>query len=132
MSARVISILLGIIFIAVGALGFRPELLPPVGGQAILGYDNAIFAVNAAHNIVHLATGVVLLILPFIIGGRATLLLAGLIYAAVAVLGFMMAPGETELLGQIHMNPADKLLHAGLAAVLLLAGLVFRDHRAEA
>ena len=121
MSARVISIILGIIFIAVAVLGFVP-------GQKFVGAEDAIFRVDFLHNIVHLATGILLLILPSIMGGKQTLLLVGVVYAAVAVLGFLHPTDAWLINGQIAMNDADRYLHVVLAAVLLLAGLVFSNH----
>lgn len=125
MSARVISIILGLVLIGVGALGFVP-------GQKIVAAQDAIFVVDFMHNVVHLATGLLLLILPFILGGKQTLLLVGVVYAAVAVLGFLRPEDPFLLNGIIAMNQADRYLHVLLAAVLLLAGLVFSNHNADA
>ena len=49
------SILFGIVFLAVGILGFVPGI---TNDEMLLG----IFHVNLAHNIVHLASGVVFLL----------------------------------------------------------------------
>ena len=122
MSARLISIILGIIFIAVGVLGFVPN--PYVSATGL-------FEVDLAHNVVHLASGLLLLILPSIIGGKQSLLLVGVVYAAVAALGFLHPTDTTLIAGQIAVNEADRFLHVALAAVLLLAGLVFSNHRHE-
>jgi hypothetical protein len=124
MSARVISIILGLVFIAVGVLGFVP-------GQKFVGAEDAIFRVDFMHNVVHLASGLLLLILPSIIGGKQSLLLLGVIYAAVAVLGFLHPTDAFLINGQIAMNDADRYLHVALAAVLLLAGLVFSNRSYE-
>jgi len=121
MSARVISIILGIVFIAAGILGFVP-------GQKIVAAEDAIFRVDFNHNLVHLASGILLLILPSIMGGKQTLLLVGVVYAAVAVLGFLHPTDAWLISGQIAMNDADRYLHAALAAILLLAGIVFSNH----
>ena len=112
MSARIASIILGLVLVGVGVLGFFPNPL--------VSYDG-LFAVDANHNFVHIATGVLLLVLPFIIGGKQSLLLMGAIYAIVAVLGFL-TPGDM-LLGLVHINQADRFLHVAVAAVILLAGL---------
>ena len=123
MSARIISIILGLILVAVGVLGFVP-------GQNIVS-ATGLFQVDLAHNLVHLASGLLLLILPSIIGGKQSLLLVGVVYAAVAVLGFLHPTDSTLIGGQIAMNEADRFLHVLVAAVLLLAGLVFSNHRTE-
>ncbi len=46
-----VAMIVGIIFLAVGVLGFVPALAPD--GKLL-----AIFAVNAAHNVVHLLVGI--------------------------------------------------------------------------
>ena len=125
MSARVLSIILGLVLIAVGVLGFVP-------GQKIVAAEDAIFRVDFLHNVVHLATGLLLLLLPFILGGKQTLLLVGVVYAAVAVLGFLHPEDSFLIAGQIAMNQADRFLHVALAAVILLAGLVFSNHNQDA
>lgn len=124
MSARVISIILGLILIAVGVLGFVP-------GQKIVAAEDAIFRVDLLHNVVHLASGLLLVILPSIMGGKQSLLLVGVVYAAVAVLGFLHPTDSFLINGQIAMNEADRFLHVALAAVLLLAGLVFPNYNRE-
>jgi hypothetical protein len=47
----------------------------------------------------------------------------GLVYAAVAIMGFLK-PGDTMLLGLISNNTADTWLHVGIAAVSLLLGFM--------
>jgi Domain of unknown function (DUF4383) len=120
MSARVISIVLGLIFIGVGVLGFVP-------GQEIVS-SQGLFKVDFEHNLVHLISGLLLILLPFIMGGKQTLLLVGVIYAAIALLGFLHPLDPTLIPGHIAVNEADRFLHVILAAILLLAGLVFSNH----
>ena len=119
MSARVISSSLGLGFIAVGVLGFVP-------GQDIVS-SQGIFKVDFEHNLVHLISGLLLLLLPFVMGGKQTLLLVGVVYAAVATLGFLHPLDPTLIAGHIAVNEADRFLHVALAAILLLAGLVFSN-----
>lgn len=123
MSARVISIILGLVFIAVGVLGFVP-------GQDIVS-SQGIFKVDFEHNVVHLVSGLLLLLLPFVMGGKQTLLLVGVIYAAVATLGFLHPLDPTLIAGRIAVNEADRFLHVALAAILLLAGLVFSNGHSQ-
>ena len=124
MSARTISIVLGLLLVAAGVLGFVP------GQNFAANTPDAMFKVDQLHNIVHLATGALLIVLPFILGGKQTLLLVGVVYAGIAALGFMN-DADTLLNGQIAMNGADRYLHVGVTAVLLLAGLVFSNRSAE-
>src|SRR5687767_13110869 len=55
-----ITLGLGIVYIAIGVLGFIPGITVPAGppGQGLL---LGIFAVNTIHNIVHLIAGAVLI-----------------------------------------------------------------------
>ena len=55
-NADFIATILGVVFVAIGLLGFVPN--PIV-------YDGGYFHVNAAHNFVHLITGALLLLSPY-------------------------------------------------------------------
>src|SRR5207248_8408013 len=117
---KTLGLLFGIVFLAVGILGFVPGVSAPGpdGMPMLLG----IFMVNTVHSIVHIASGAVFLIAAMAGAGAASLWfkLFGLVYAVVAVLGFMTPNGM--LLGLISNNPADTYLHVGLAAAMLLIG----------
>src|SRR6478672_5285499 len=112
------AVLFGVVFLVVGILGFVPAVTKD---QMLLG----IFHVNAAHNGVHLLSGVVALICGMMGVGASRIYfkLFGLVYGAVAVLGFLN-PGDTMLLGLISNNMADTWLHVGIAAVSLLIGFM--------
>ena len=82
----------------------------------------AIFHVNTAHNLVHIVSGAIFLFAAMSGAGAARLWfqIFGVIYAIVAVLGFMNPAGP--LLGMISNNPADTWLHVVLAVVMLAIG----------
>ena len=112
LTTKTAAIVIGVVFILVGVLGFIPN--PIV-------YDDGIFAVNPAHNLVHIISGIVLLAGAYTsLGSALTLKIIGVVYALVAVLGFMMS-GDM-LLGLVHVNGADHALHVVLALVILIAG----------
>ena len=117
---KTLGLLFGIVFLAVGILGFVPGVSAPGpdGMPMLLG----IFMVNTVHSIVHIASGAVFLLASMAGAGAASLWfkIFGLVYAVVAVLGFMTPNGM--LLGLISNNPADTYLHVGLAAAMLLIG----------
>ena len=117
--ARVLANLFGITFVAVGLLGFLPNPIVAPDG---------IFAVNAAHNLVHVLTGVGFLAGAWFGHARTTLIGIGAAYVGVAILGFLTS-GDA-LLGLIHINTADKWLHAGLAGAILASGLWLADEAA--
>ena len=103
--------IVGAVFVIVAIWGF-------IAGDRVL-----IFHVNTAHNLVHMISGVVALACGFAgyKPARTFCLVFGAVYGLVAVLGFAGVPQVIELL---HLNTADNWLHAGLAAVFLLAGLL--------
>jgi hypothetical protein len=113
---RTAALLFGIVFLVIGILGFVPAVTPDNG--MLLG----IFHVNTAHNIVHLASGVVFLLCGMAGVGpsRTFFQIFGIIYAVVAVLGFYY--GDNALLGIISNNTADTWLHVVLAVVMLFLG----------
>ena len=107
-------------FWQLGILGFVPGIAPAGsdGMPMVLG----IFMVNTTHSIVHIASGAVFLFASMAGAGPARLWfkLFGLVYAVVAILGFMTPNGM--LLGLISNNPGDTWLHVGLAVAMLLIG----------
>lgn len=115
------AILFGIVFLAVGILGFVPAATHDVNGMPML---LGIFHVNFAHNLVHLASGAVFLLCGLAGAGPSRMFfrIFGIVYALVAVLGFMK--GDGLLLGMISNNMATTWLHVGLAAAMLLIGFV--------
>ena len=110
------AILFGLVFLLIGIVGFVPAITP-VNGM-LLG----IFHVNTAHNIVHLASGVVFLLCGMAGAGLSQTFfkIFGIIYGVVALLGFFY--GDNALLGIVANNTADTWLHVLLAVVMLFFG----------
>jgi hypothetical protein len=114
-------LILGIVYVAVGLLGFA--VTGGVGfaateGKTLLG----IFELNPLHNLVHLAIGAALL-LGYAAGRKAAggiALAIGVVYLVVGVLGFFVENSSANILA---VNLADHLLHLGSGAVLVAAGL---------
>jgi hypothetical protein len=112
MTAKLAATVFGIVFIAVGILGFIPNPLVS---------ETGLFAVNTNHNLVHIISGAVLLAGVYsTLGASLALKIVGIVYGAVAVLGLYVGPGM--LLGLVHINAADNYLHVLLAVVILAAG----------
>src|SRR5437764_14357813 len=80
------------------------------------------FHVNAAHNAVHLLTGIVALLAGMAgVGASKTFFkIFGLVYGLVAVLGFVVGGGM--LLRLITNNTAYTWLQAGIAVVSVIIG----------
>jgi hypothetical protein len=115
--AKSLGMLFGLVFLAVGILGFVPGVTKD---DMLLN----IFMVNKAHSIVHIVSGAIFLIASMSGAGAARLWfqIFGVIYAVVAVLGFMTPNGM--LLNMISNNPADTWLHVVLAVAMLAIGFL--------
>ena len=113
--AKTLGMLFGIVFLAVGILGFVPGITKD---DMLLG----IFMVNKVHSIVHIASGLVFLFASMAGAGAASLWfkIFGLVYAVVAVMGFVVKDGM--IFGLISNNMNDTWLHVVLAAAMLLIG----------
>lgn len=118
------SMAFGIVFVAIGVLGFVPALTPN-------GHLLGIFHVDAVHNIIHLASGAAALLAASSAAySRLYFQIFGVVYAIVAVGGFLppLQFGEEEkLLGLTHMNMADNFLHIAIAASALYFGFVHKE-----
>ena len=118
MTARLAAIVIGIVFVLVGILGFIPN---PIVGPT--GY----FVTNTLHDLIHLISGIVLLAGAFsALGSSMALKIIGVVYALIAILGFF-AITNGMLLGLIPVNTADQWLHVVLAVVILVAAFGLPD-----
>ncbi len=110
------AILVGLIFLLIGIVGFVPAITPANG--MLLG----IFHVNTAHNIVHLASGIVFLLCGMAGTGPSQTFfrIFGIILGVVGLLGFFY--GDNALLGIVANNTAGTWLYVVLAVVMLFFG----------
>ena len=113
--AKTLGMLFGIVFLAIGILGFVPGITKD---EMLLG----IFHVNAVHSIVHIVSGAIFLFASMAGAAAARLWfqLFGVIYAIVAVLGFMN--GDKPILGMISSSMNNTWLHVVLAVAMLAIG----------
>ncbi|MBM4363686.1 MAG: DUF4383 domain-containing protein [Deltaproteobacteria bacterium] len=112
---RTFALVFGAVYLLVGLGGF-------VLASPILG----IFAVNAPHNIVHIAVGLLWLSAALMApmgpnSARTASKVIGIVYLLVAILGFA-APALVDSL--LAINMADNLLHLGTAVLALYAGFM--------
>jgi hypothetical protein len=110
----------GAVYLLVGIVGFIPALGGSDGTAAhnLLG----LFPVNAVHNVVHMAVGL-LGLLAYSRGASASRLFArgiGAIYLVLAVAGAIFNTGN--FLGIVPIGGLDIALHAASALVLLVVG----------
>lgn len=121
--AKTLAIVFGIIFVLAGLLGFV--------GNSLVG-SGALFEADAAHNLVHLVFGLILLAVALWSAAQSALWLKiiGAIYLVVALLGFMTA-SSGSLLGIVAINDADNWLHLVLGIALLAAGFLNKSEAAD-
>jgi hypothetical protein len=118
-NAKTAAIVLGLVFLLVGVLGFIPNPLVSRTG---------LFVVNTPHNLVHIVSGLVLLAGAYTtLGARMSLQIIGWVYVVVAIIGFF---SSDLLLGIIQQNTADRWLHVVLAIVVLGAAYTAPDEQA--
>jgi hypothetical protein len=121
------ALVIGLSLTVAGILGFFYNASFGTGDgterDAVLG----ILDVNAWHNLVHLASGLLgLLVASSYSGSRAYALGLGAVYLVVTLLGLIAGDGD-EIFNLIPINTEDNVLHlligiAGLAAGLLTPG----------
>lgn len=109
--SRVTALVLGAVFVVVGALGFTADSEAWLFG---------VLSVNAAQNVLHLVLGAALVGVAF--SPRAPLLcaVAGTLLLAIGIAGLFII---STPLNAIAVNGAANLLHFVSAAVLLAVGL---------
>ena len=128
MTAKTAALVIGLIFIAVGLLGFVDN---PIVGES----ENAIFHADRTHNLVHIISGVLFVLIALAAPGFAStfLILFGLVYLALGIIGMVTigSEGLTKLLGFLHVNGAENYLHIALGVVILIAGFASRRVHAQ-
>lgn len=123
MTAKSAALLIGIIFIAVGLIGF-------IDNPIVYNSEKAIFHADTAHNYVHIVSGVlfVFVALASPAFAKTFMVLFGAVYLGLGIWGALTVGSEsmTTLLGFLHVNTNDNYLHIGLGVVILLLGLASR------
>ena len=125
-----LTLIFGIVFLAVGILGFIPGLTTHYGDMSFAGDDSAsellgVVQVSILHNIVHLLFGVAGLSLAKTWeGSRNFLIGGGVIYLLLWLLG--LANGADW----IPANNADDFLHLALGVTMIGGGVLTTRGRA--
>ena len=119
--AQTFCLVFGATLLAVGILGFIFGGSNFDTGAGVQGDEFIVFEVNGWHNIVHIASGLLLLLAAPKGPLAATVATAfGAVYAIVTVWGFV---DGNDVLGLIPVNTADNLLHVALTVAALFVGL---------
>ncbi len=123
MTAKTAALVIGIVFIAVGLLGFIDN--PIIGAS-----HDAIFHADSFHNGVHIGSGVLFVLIALAAPSIAStvMILFGIVYLLLGVAGLISygTDGFGKVLGILHVNGADNLLHVGLGLLILIAGVATR------
>jgi Domain of unknown function (DUF4383) len=127
--ASLYAVLIGAVLLVAGIIGFfySASFGSPGSVDAVLG----ILDVNAWHNLIHIASGV-LGLLAFASGPRASrtyALVFGVVYIVVAIWGFIIGNHES-ILGFVPINTEDNILHV-ILGVLGIGAYAASDPEAE-
>jgi hypothetical protein len=122
---QTLTLVLAVVFLTVGILGFIPGITTHYSDLSFGGSDSGaklfgLFQVSILHNIVHLLFGVAgLLAARSFDGSRIYMLGGGVIYLVLFVLGLF---GGADW---IPANNPDDWLHLGLGVVMVSIGYLF-------
>jgi hypothetical protein len=123
------AMLVGLVFLLVGILGFIPGITTNYDDLKFAGHDSnaqllGIFDTSILHNIVHLLFGVAGLALAKTFeGARSFLIGGGVIYLALFLYGVIFGHDESSA-NFVPVNWADNILHLALGGGMIALGLV--------
>ena len=128
------ALVVGVVFLLVGVLGFIPGITTNYGQMAFAGHQSeamllGVFQVSVLHNIVHLLFGVAGLAMSRTpAGARNFLIYGGIVYAVLWIYGLVI--DQNSAANFVPLNSADNWLHLLLAVGMIALGfLLGRDRR---
>ena len=122
------SLVVGVAFLGVGVLGFVPGITTDYDQLSGAGHHSGahllgVFQVSVLHNLLHLAFGVLGVVLArWSATARLFLIVGGVAYLGLWVFG--VATADDSAANFVPVNAADDWLHLGLGVGMLLLGLV--------
>jgi hypothetical protein len=125
---RTTAVVVSVVFLLVGALGFIPGITTNYSDMTFAGHHSdaqllGVFQVSVLHNIVHLLFGIVgLLLARTWSGARAFLIGGGAIYLVLWIYG--LAVGQDTSANFVPLNNADDWLHLVLGIGMIGLGLL--------
>jgi Domain of unknown function (DUF4383) len=143
MNSRTFALILGIVLLLVGILGFVPGLVshmePATGaapgdpgaapGTAVVqsyGYLLGLFPINALHNLFHIVWGIFGIVAYRGLSGARTFAKAtAIVYGLLTIMGLI--PGLNTVFGLIPVYGHDVWLHALIALAAAYFGFAHRD-----
>ena len=121
------TMLVGLVFLLVGILGFVPGITTHYSDLKFAGHDSdaqllGLFNVSILHNIVHLLFGVAGVVLAKTWdGARSYLVYGGAIYLVLFVYGLFFHSSSAA--NFVPVNWADNILHLGLGIGMIGLGV---------
>jgi drug/metabolite transporter superfamily protein YnfA len=123
--AQLYALVFGVVLVGAGILGFFYEASFATGDKTLVERDAVlgILDVNGWHNLVHILSGVIgLLVVGSYANARVYALAFGGIYIIVAILGFIYGDGDS-IFKIVPVNTEDNILHALIGVAGLGAGM---------
>jgi hypothetical protein len=127
-AVRTAALIVSIVFLAVGVLGFIPGITTNYSDMSFAGHHSdaqllGLFQVSVLHNIVHLLFGLVGLVMArTAAGARVYLIGGGAIYLVLWIYG--LAVGQDSSANFVPLNTADDWLHLVLGLGMIALGLL--------
>ena len=125
---RSATLVVGVVFLLVGVLGFVPGITNHFGDMTFAGHNSdakllGIFQVSILHNIVHLLFGVVgVLAARTSAAARSYLIIGGVIYLVLWIYGLVI--DKTSGANFVPLNTADDWLHFVLGVGMIALGVI--------
>ena len=124
--AQVFAAVVGVLLTAAGSFGFAVDSAFDTGSD-VMGEKFLSLEVNGWENLIHLATGLFLLVgCGSRSSARAVCRIFGITYLVVTIAGLA---GGNDAFGLIPINPPDDVLHALLGVGALLASHLSKERR---
>jgi hypothetical protein len=133
---RVAAMVVAVVFLLVGLLGFIPGVTTEYDGMTFAGHESTamllgIFHVSILHNIVHLLFGAVgLAMARTVTGARGFLIGGGVVYLVLWIYGLIT--DQNSAANFVPVNTADNWLHLLLGVGMIGLGLALNRTRVRA
>jgi arginine exporter protein ArgO len=132
---RTAALIVGVLFLIVGVLGFIPGITTDYDELEFAGHDSeaellGLFQVSVLHNLVHLAFGVLGVLMSTTSAlARLYLIAGGAVYLVLWLYGLIVDDDEDA--NFIPLNDADDWLHLCLGVGMIALGLLLPRDRSR-